>query len=123
MNPLSILQSAEFNERLELICTDFDWVIMDSPPLIPFGDAAALAAQSDGIVFVTRSGVTPKAALAESLKSMDQSKIVATILNAVNLPAHKYYYKYYTSATPHLSSPASHHHPALPITKIIRDGA
>ena len=94
--PGGILQSAEFADALAGIASEFDWVIIDSPPLIPFGDAATLSSLADAIVLVTRKSVTPKATLAEALKTLDKSKIVATVLNMADVPSNKYYNDYYT---------------------------
>jgi len=94
--PGNILQSPEFTGALEALEPDFDWIVIDSPPLVPFGDAGILASLSDAVVFVTRKGVTPKNALRDALNSIDKSKIIATILNGTNVPSHKYYREYYT---------------------------
>jgi protein-tyrosine kinase len=101
--PGNILQSSEFAGALAEIESDFDWIVIDSPPLIPFGDAGILATLADAVVLVTRRGVTPKSTLADALKSLDKGKIIATILNGANVPGHKYYHEYY-----------SHMHRALP---------
>lgn len=94
--PGKILQSSEFGDALGAIEPDFDWIVIDSPPLVPFGDAGILANLSDAVVLVTRKGVTPKNALRDALKSIDKSKIIATILNGADVPSHKYYREYYT---------------------------
>src|SRR5271169_1568451 len=94
--PGNILQSSEFADAIAAIEPDFDWIVIDSPPLVPFGDAGILASLSDAVVMVTRKGVTPKKALRDALKSIDKSKIIATILNGADVPSHKYYREYYT---------------------------
>jgi capsular exopolysaccharide synthesis family protein len=93
--PGDILQSSEFADALAAIEPDFDWIVIDSPPLVPFSDAGILASLSDAVVLVTRKGVTPKNALRDVLKSFDKSKIIATILNGADVPSHKYYHEYY----------------------------
>jgi capsular exopolysaccharide synthesis family protein len=93
--PGDILQSAEFGEGLAEIEMEFDWIVFDSPPLIPFGDATILASMVDAVVLVTRKGVTPRNELAEALKIFDSSKIVATVLNCADVRSHKYYRDYY----------------------------
>lgn len=96
--PGKILQSNEFGESLGAIEPDFDWIVFDSPPLVPFGDAGILANMSDAVVLVTRKGVTPTNALRDALKTFDKSKIIATLLNCADVPSHKYYREYYTHA-------------------------
>jgi len=105
--PGNILQSSEFADALGAIEPDFDWIVIDSPPLVPFGDAGVLASLSDAVVLVTRKGVTPKNALRDALKSFDKSKIIATILNGANVPSHKYYQEYYAHVGGALPAPGN----------------
>ena len=93
--PGDILQSAEFGEALAAIEMEFDWIVFDSPPLVPFGDATILASMVDAVVLVTRKGVTPRNELEGALKVFDSTKIVATILNCADVSSHKYYRDYY----------------------------
>lgn len=93
--PGDVFQSAEFAEALTAVEKDFDWIVFDSPPLIPFGDATILASLADAVVLVTRKGVTPRNELAESLKLFDSSKLVATVLNCAEVSSYKYYHDYY----------------------------
>ena len=93
--PSKILQSGQFGDALVAIEPDFDWIVIDSPPLVPFGDAEFLASLADAVVLVTRKGVTPKNSLRDALKSFDKSKIIATILNCADVSSHKYYREYY----------------------------
>jgi capsular exopolysaccharide synthesis family protein len=93
--PGKILQSAEFSEALSTVEPEFDWMVFDSTPMVPFGDATVLASLVDAVVLVTRKGITPKKELTEMLKMLDPSKIVATVLNCGTGTAHKYYLDYY----------------------------
>lgn len=93
--PGSILQSTEFAERLDECENDFDWIVIDSPPLVPFADAGTLAALAEAVLLVTRCGVTPKTMLEEALRTIDRKKIIATILNGANIQGRKYYDSYY----------------------------
>jgi protein-tyrosine kinase len=93
--PGDILQSAEFGEALAAVEMEFDWMVFDSPPLVPFGDATILASLVDAVVLVTRKGVTPRNELEGALKTIDSSKIVATVLNCADVSSHKYYRDYY----------------------------
>lgn len=103
--PGNILQSSEFADALAAIEPDFDWIILDSPPLLPFGDAGILAGLSDAVILVTRKGVTPKNALRDALKSFDKTKIIATILNCASVTTHRYYRQYYAHVDKALPPP------------------
>ena len=97
--PADRLQSDDFTKALEAMGREFDWVVIDSPPLTPFAETATLASLADAIVLVTRKGATPKAALTEGLKAIDKSKIIATVFNGSDQTSHKYYYEYYRRET------------------------
>jgi capsular exopolysaccharide synthesis family protein len=105
-NPLTILQSSQLVELMAEFSAMFDWIIIDSPPLTPFADAATLAALADAVLLVTRQGVTPKKLLREALKSIDGSRIIATVLNEATVKDQQYYYRYYQQASRHISGGA-----------------
>ena len=114
--PGKILQTSEFGDALSALEADFDWIVMDSPPLVPFGDATVLASLADATVLVTRRDVTPKAALRDALKVLDKSKIIATVFNCANVTSRRYYQEYYAQAG--ILPAASGEEPQLRITTI-----
>jgi len=80
---------------MELLRDRFDFIVIDSSPLIPYAEGRALATMTDGIIFVTRSGVTPGPVMARSLELLCEVKspqIVKVVLNAHNFPRQGYYY-------------------------------
>jgi capsular exopolysaccharide synthesis family protein len=96
--PATLLESSEFAELLDQLSSRFDWVIIDSPPLVPFADAATLATLSDAVVLVTRRACTPANILRDAVKSLDTKKIIANVLNDSPVTDHKYYQYYYQKA-------------------------
>ena len=82
----------------------FQFVIIDSAPLLPFADGQALSTIVDGLVFVGRSGITTRDAVSRSLELLQQVRsapIVQFVLNGtdVNSSEYQYYklgYDYYT---------------------------
>jgi capsular exopolysaccharide synthesis family protein len=93
--PVKILHSAGTVHAFAGFEHDFDWIVIDSPPLVPFGDAGILSVLADAVLLVTRKAVTPQAMLEEALKTIDKKKIIATILNDANVKGQKYYHDYY----------------------------
>jgi polysaccharide biosynthesis transport protein len=73
----------------------FDHVIIDSPPLIPFPDAKALASIADGVLLVARYGTTERKALRECFEMLDEVRAtpLSVVLNAVerDSPSFRYY--------------------------------
>ncbi len=93
--PLGILQSPDFVDLMAQLYAMFDWILIDTPPLTPFADAATLANLADAVLLVTRQGITPKKLLREALKSIDGSRIIATVLNEATVNDQQYYHRYY----------------------------
>jgi len=75
----------------------FQYVIIDTAPLLPFADGQALSTIVDGLVFVGRSGVTTRDAVRRSLELLQQvhgAPIMQFVLNGANINSADYqYYK------------------------------
>ena len=59
-NPAELVGSTRMQEVLDLVREEFDFVILDSPPVTPVSDAIVLARASDGVVLVVKGQDTPK---------------------------------------------------------------
>ncbi len=95
----AVLQSPRVAQLLARFETWFDWVVIDSPPLVPLADANLWSRLADGSLLVVREGLTPKRALEKGLDSLDNPKLVGIVLNdAKDFDALKYpgyYYAHY----------------------------
>lgn len=94
-NPVTILQSARFLELYKHLCTCFDWIIIDAPPLLPMADVSFWARQTDGMLLVVREGKTPKAILQKGLETLDTPKVIGVVLNDAHAVESSYYKHYY----------------------------
>jgi Mrp family chromosome partitioning ATPase len=83
-------------ECLHAATESFDLVLCDSPPLMAVGDAAALAAQCDGVIFVIRVGKTAHDVLRRVVDQLDavKGRILGVLLNRVDPRRDGYYYYY-----------------------------
>jgi polysaccharide biosynthesis transport protein len=76
----------------------FEFVVIDSPPILPVSDARSLAALADGILMIGRSGVTTRENMkraVEMLREVRSAPVLEYVLNAAEHPAFNYgYYKY-----------------------------
>ena len=79
--PSQILQSARFAETFVRLASWFDWVVVDSTPILPLIDANLWSRLVDGTLLVVREGVTPVDALKKSMASLDNPKLVGMVLN------------------------------------------
>jgi capsular exopolysaccharide synthesis family protein len=105
-NPLDLLQSARLAMLMEELAPRFEWIIIDSPPVLPLADTSVWARQADGILLVTRQGVTEKKQLKRGLEALEPKKLVGALLNSCTASDmdHYYYGKSSASSTPHGSS-------------------
>ena len=78
----------------------FDHVVIDSPPVIPFSDPRVLAPLSDVVVLVGRYGVTTRRALMRSAQLLSEVRatVVGVVLNDIDLASADYRYFNYGSA-------------------------
>lgn len=79
--PTDLLQSDRLAELIARIAGSFDWVLVDSPPMVPWADANIWARLTDGILLVVRKNKTPKALLAKALESLDNPSILGVVFN------------------------------------------
>jgi len=117
-SPVEMFQSPRFAEMLNQTAKWFDWVIIDSPPLVPVADSSLFASQTDGALLVVRQGKTPKPLLQEALKT-ENLNLLGIIANEWDDSEHRYYGRYYGNyAVQHQDlSPAvveASHRPSLP---------
>lgn len=79
-NPSELLGSLAAKRVLNELRAQFDYVVIDSSPLLAVTDAAVLAANSDGVLLITRFGQTKREQLAHAVGNLED--VGATILGA-----------------------------------------
>jgi capsular exopolysaccharide synthesis family protein len=99
-NPLELMQSGRLSKLMEQLSAWFDWIIIDSPPVLPLADTSVWARLADGILLVTREGTTKKRSLQSGLQALEQSKLLGAVVNSSASTDHtNYYYRYGPAAT------------------------
>ncbi len=101
-NPSEMLGSRKMRQVIEELSQRFEFVLFDSPPILPISDAAALGASVDGAILVVRSGATMTGGLSKALSLMKavHTRIIGIVLNDLNIGKRlgdRYYHYYYTS--------------------------
>lgn len=84
----SILESSEMRRLLEDARGRFDLVVLDTPALSQCNDALLLEPHSDGLVLVTRPGVTQESILTEAIDHLSETedhKLLGAIINGVEV--------------------------------------
>lgn len=97
-NPSELLASDRMKHLLENLATGpFDWVIIDTPPVLAVTDAVILTPLVSGVVFVLGAEMTRRrlAQRAVEMLSVNKPHVVGAVLNRVNFERHKYYYSRY----------------------------
>lgn len=100
LNPTELLSSKKMKALLEEVRERYDdrYIIIDSPPLAIAAETSAIANYVDGVIFVIRSGKTPRAAIYEAIEQIGREKILGIVLNDSEQSLKKYYgYKKYSS--------------------------
>jgi capsular exopolysaccharide synthesis family protein len=97
-NPLELMQSGKLSELMSQLEAWFDWVVIDSPPILPLADTSVWARLADGILLITREGTTKKRLLQRGLQVLEQSKLLGVVLNSSANTDHTNYYQRYGPA-------------------------
>jgi Mrp family chromosome partitioning ATPase len=77
---------------IEQLTAWFDWIVIDSPPLLPLADTSVWARMADGILLVTRQGITRKRQLNRGLEALESNKLIGAILNCSKTTDESGYY-------------------------------
>jgi capsular exopolysaccharide synthesis family protein len=97
-NPSELLASERMNSfLLNLQHGPFDWVIIDTPPVLAVTDAVILAPKVSGVVFVIGSEMTRRTHAERALETLRTSRprALTAVLNRVDFDRNKYYYSRY----------------------------
>src|SRR6266404_1319129 len=92
-NPLELMQSGQLSELLDQLTAGFDWIIIDSPPILPLADTSVWTRFADAILLVAREGTTQKRQLQRGLETLDQAKFLGMVLNSCTNADHSNYYQ------------------------------
>ena len=101
-----LVVSDRMRKVLDDLRKDFQFVVVDSAPILPFADCRSLSNLTDGLIFVGRSGITTRELVQRSLELLDQvhsAPVLQFVVNAADMksPQYRYYqygYDYYEPA-------------------------
>jgi capsular exopolysaccharide synthesis family protein len=89
--PYELLRSPKLEALLAEARQEYDYVVIDTPPFVPFPDCRLISKCVDGFVVVVASNRTQRGLLAETLKAMDPDKAVGFVFNAHPILPAPYY--------------------------------
>lgn len=104
-NPSELLGSARMKKLIEDMREQYNYIILDTPPINMVTDAMVLAPSTDGVLMVVRSGISERGPVAHAVAQLEyaQAKILGFVLNGINLesksryPYGRYRYQQYRS--------------------------
>ena len=100
-NISKLLHSAYLDSLVELARSEYDFVLIDSPPMMGMADARLLSRNADGVILISRAGETSPEQLGEAKERLadDGTPVIGTILNGCDLrvedPAYVNHYNSY----------------------------
>lgn len=96
-NPAEMLASERSKALWDKLLAVYDYVLLDSPPILAVADASILATQVDGVILIIRFAQTridlAREAKEQLLKA--NAHIIGSVLNQVNMESKDYQYYYY----------------------------
>jgi polysaccharide biosynthesis transport protein len=97
--PSELLASQRMYDLLSAWRSEYDFILLDSPPVLPVADARILARMSDATLLIARHGVTSRQAIHRSYQLIQQQSrdaVIGAVLNGVSTKSPDYY-EYYGS--------------------------
>ena len=97
-NALELMQSGRLSALMDQLTAWFDWIVIDSPPVLPLADTSVWMRLADGVLLVARQGTTEKRQMQRGLEVVDRSKLIGALLNCSSNASHNDYYYHYKPA-------------------------
>jgi capsular exopolysaccharide synthesis family protein len=96
-NPAELLGSKKFKDLTTFLKDYFDWVIIDTPPVMAVTDASIAANLAHGVLFVVGAEMTSRRVAQRAVEQleMSQARFLGAVLNRVDLEHNAYYYSRY----------------------------
>ena len=83
-NPLACLSSGRIRTLIEQCASQFDWVLVDTPPVGVGADAQLIARHVQAVLLVIRAGAAPYSAVEKAAADLGRESIIGTVLNGVD---------------------------------------
>jgi len=104
INPLELLNLREVKLLMDRLPSLFNWIILDSPPLLFAADANLLATMCHGTLLVVRIGHTTIDSVTRAMQSLCNNNVLGIVVNGARrgelYSKYTYYHSYYTPKEP-----------------------
>jgi capsular exopolysaccharide synthesis family protein len=106
-NPSELLTLPRFETLLDALREKFDYVVIDSPPMLAVSDPSAVAARVDGVILAVRIRKNGRRSAQQAAQMLQQigANIVGIVVNGVSATSGGYYYSSYNQGPYHDEMP------------------
>jgi succinoglycan biosynthesis transport protein ExoP len=106
-NPSEILGSAKMEVTLEALAAEYDFILVDSPPVLAVTDAVVLSRRADGVIIVADAGTTRRGQLKQAVEQLRSSNahLLGVVLNRLTPRSDGYYTYYYYRQSYYIDDP------------------
>jgi receptor protein-tyrosine kinase/non-specific protein-tyrosine kinase len=97
-NPTELLSSERWAAMMAELSRYFDFILVDSPPVMPFADVRLLANHTDAVMLVVRAGMASYETVEKAIETLPAGKVLGVVLNGAEHLEEAGYYDYYYDA-------------------------
>lgn len=96
-NPSELLGSGRMRELIDSLSGDYDYILVDTPPVNAVSDTCVVANVLDGVFYLVRQNKTEKDAVARGINQLKLTgtNVLGFIMNGVEVDMEKHYYEEY----------------------------
>lgn len=96
-NPSELLGSAKMEKTISTLARQYDYVVIDSPPVLAVTDAAVLSRRVEGVLLVVDAGKTRRGHLRQAIQQLEAANahLMGVVLNRLSPRSDGYYTYYY----------------------------
>ncbi|MBZ0220436.1 MAG: polysaccharide biosynthesis tyrosine autokinase [Candidatus Methylomirabilis sp.] len=87
-----LIDSPYLKSLLKGFRDEFDYVFVDTPPILPLADMNIITRLVDGTILVVRAGATPKKVVLNAAQSLSEGRFIGIVLNGAEAALASYYY-------------------------------
>jgi len=95
-NPVELLASERMRELIVSLRAKYNFVLIDTPPVLPVTDAVIIASNVEGVILVIKAGHTQRGMVSRAIELLVQahSNIIGHVLTGVEYFIPEYIYRY-----------------------------
>lgn len=98
--PYEALKSTRLGTLFEEMRRHYDYIVVDTPPLLPVPDCRLIARWVDGFLMVVAAHRTPRRLFEEGMSILDPARVIGIVFNGANRPYSRYYGRYHAYGHP-----------------------